>query len=94
MNEETDSRRVEEEENNLRRNIKKENRGEKERGRKRRREDEQTVSFMYWLSVSQGFCNALHRPTFQGRSWLPVQLFSRSVSASFLLLLCDSFTNL
>lgn len=22
---------------------------------------------MYWLSVSQGFCNALHRPTFQGR---------------------------
>lgn len=35
--------------------------------RKRRREDEQTVSFMYLLSVSQGFCNALRRPTFQGR---------------------------
>lgn len=30
-------------------------------------EDEQTVSFMYLLSVSQGFCNALCRPTSQGR---------------------------
>lgn len=69
VNEETDSRRVEEEKNNLRRNIKRELSGERdeEEGRRKRREDEQTVSFMYWLSVSQGFCNALYRPTFQGR---------------------------
>lgn len=66
VNEETDSRRVEEEENNLRRNIKRESSLEKGVKRKQR-EDEQTVSFMYWLSVSQGLCNALRRSTFQGR---------------------------
>lgn len=70
VNEETDSRCVEEEEDNLRRKIKREQSGERdaeEGRRKRRREDEQTVSFMYWLSVSLGFCNVLHRPTSQGR---------------------------
>lgn len=74
VNEETDSRRVEEEEDNLGRAIKTEWSGERdeEEGRRTRRgEDEQTVSFMYWIVSPRALVMLYADPLFKVAAWLP-----------------------